>query len=141
MASSFRRELAVVEFARNVLKLKNAHSTEFNPKTKFPVVSLITEWVDKEGQMKSRSKSSDMGGTMRLGAQQAFLRQETKVRKIYNLSSIYERHRHRYEINNNFCGKFEDKGLIFSGKSIDFNLCEMLELSSHKWFISNYFYF
>jgi CTP synthase len=133
-------QLAVIEFARNVLGLTDAHSTEFDAKTKNPVIGLITEWQDASGEKETRSAESDLGGTMRLGAQRADLLDGTKIRKIYGAEFISERHRHRYEVNNNYVDQLVSGGLTISGKSPVENLCEVVEIHDHPWFIACQFH-
>ena len=133
-------QIALIEYARNVLKLKGANSTEFNPKTKHPVVALITEWQDISGKKESRSKNSDLGGTMRLGGQICLLDKQSKVAKMYKKLRIMERHRHRYEVNPNFIDDLTKSGMNFVGKSEDGKLVEMIELKNHKWFLGCQFH-
>jgi CTP synthase len=135
-------QLAVIEFARNCLLLKNAHSTEFNPDTPYPVLGLITEWQDRRGQIEKRSVQTDLGGTMRLGGQECLLKPQTLAQKIYGVDKIIERHRHRYEVNAAFIPQLEQAGLQISGLSVDENLCEMIELpqSVHPWFVACQFH-
>ncbi len=133
-------QLAVIEFARNVLGLADAHSTEFDANTKNPVIGLITEWQDASGEKETRSAESDLGGTMRLGAQRADLLDGTKIRKIYGSEFISERHRHRYEVNNNYVDQLVSGGLTISGKSPVENLCEVVEIRDHPWFIACQFH-
>ena len=133
-------QLAVIEFARNVLGLADAHSTEFDAKTKNPVIGLITEWQDASGEKETRSAESDLGGTMRLGAQRADLLDGTKIRQIYGSEFISERHRHRYEVNNNYVDQLVSGGLTISGKSPVENLCEVVEIRDHPWFIACQFH-
>ncbi len=133
----FGMQMAIIEFARNVLKLKNASSTEIS-KGCTPVVGLISEWKKDGNVFKGTDK--DLGGTMRLGSYDAILSNNTLIRKIYGSKLIKERHRHRYEVNINYKGKFEKKGLIFSGNSPDKNLPEIIELNNHPWFIGVQFH-
>jgi CTP synthase len=132
-------QVAVIEFARNVLGLKGAHSTEFNRNTPDPVIALITEWQDRGGTRQERSADSDLGGTMRLGAQVCAFKPSTIARAIYGADRIAERHRHRYEVNNQYLPRFEEKGLVFSGFSED-GLVEVIELPGHPWFIASQFH-
>ncbi|MDE2139672.1 MAG: CTP synthase [Gammaproteobacteria bacterium] len=132
-------QVAVIEFARHVAGLKDAHSTEFAPRTGHPVIALITEWQDRSGQTESRSAQSDLGGSMRLGAQAAHLKAGTLAHKVYGKDVIQERHRHRYEFNNNYLETLEKKGLVFSGFSVD-QLVEMIELPGHPFFIASQFH-
>ena len=133
----FGMQMAVIEFARNVLKIKNAGSTELD-KNCFPIIGLINEWKKNGNVYKGSNK--DLGGTMRLGSYPAILSNNSKIRKIYKSKYIDERHRHRYEVNSNLRYKFEQKGLIFSGMSPDNDLTEIIELKNHKWFIGVQFH-
>jgi len=133
----FGMQMAVIEFARNVLKIKNAGSTEFNNNC-YPVIGLIDEW-NKDGKIIKGTKK-DLGGTMRLGLYEAKLKHNSLIKNIYKSSSIKERHRHRYEVNNNLKNKFEEKGMIFSGMSPDNQLPEIIELKNHPWFIGVQFH-
>ena len=133
-------QVALIEFARNVAGLKEAHSTEFNKNTPYPVVGLITEWLDAAGRVEQRSDDSDLGGTMRLGSQNCNLKANTKARAVYGADVISERHRHRYEVNNNFIPQLEEAGLIISGLSADNQLVEMIELPDHPWFLAGQFH-
>ena len=133
-------QIAVIEFARNVAKLKLANSTEFDEKTNFPVVGLISEWLDLEGSVEKRDSNSDLGGTMRLGAQECLLDKNSLTRSLYKKTKIIERHRHRYEVNNNLINKLTSKGLKIVGKSTDKMLVEVIELKDHPWFIGCQFH-
>ncbi len=133
-------QLAVVEFARNVAELHSAHSTEFMVDTPHPVISLVEEWVTSRGETKKYTETDDLGGTMRLGAQKAELMDNSLVRKIYGKTCISERHRHRYEFNNNYVGTLKNAGLVFSGFSTMERLCEMIELPNHPWFVGCQFH-
>ncbi len=133
-------QVAVIEFARNVLGLSKAHSSEFNPKTPDPVIALVTEWLDREGSVETRDENTDLGGTMRLGAQTCKLVPGTLARRAYGSVDVSERHRHRYEFNNNYLQQLQDAGLVISGLSIDNELVEMIELSDHPWFIGCQFH-
>jgi len=133
-------QVAVIEYARNVLGLSKAHSSEFNPKTPDPVIALVTEWVDRDGSIETRDEHADLGGTMRLGAQTCKLVPGTRTRRAYEAEEISERHRHRYEFNNNYLQRLQDAGLVISGLSIDNELVEMVELSDHPWFIGCQFH-
>ena len=132
-------QIAVIEYARNVAGMGHANSTEFDQKTPFPVVALVTEWTKSDGGTVARGGGDDLGGTMRLGAQRASLKEGSKCAQIYGATDIYERHRHRYEVNNTFLAELEEKGLSVSGKSID-NLVEMVEVPSHPWFVACQFH-
>ena len=131
--------MAVIDFARNLAELEGAHSTEFSPDTPHPVIALIEEWQDRTGSTEERSKASDLGGTMRLGAQSCQLTNGSLVRSIYETDAIFERHRHRYEFNNNYMEKFRENGLEFSGISAD-GLVEVIELPGHPWFLACQFH-
>ena len=131
-------QLAVIEFARNVMNYKNASSTEFG-KTEFPIISLLTEWQTKKGKEK-RDILSEYGGTMRLGSYECHLKQNSKIFDIYNNEIIHERHRHRYEVNLDLCNKFNEAGMFFAGMSPDNILPETLELKDHPWFIAVQFH-
>lgn len=133
-------QVAVIDYARHVVNLAEAHSTEFEPNTPYPVIALITEWLNADGQLEQRDEQSDMGGTMRLGEQQCLLAANSKMRAIYGQDIIAERHRHRYEFNNKFMDQMQQSGLVFSGKSIDKNLVEVIELPNHPWFIACQFH-
>jgi CTP synthase len=133
-------QVALVEYARNVAGLTDANSTEFNPNSKAPVVGLITEWLDAEGNIETRSEKSDLGGTMRLGAQKCHLTPGSKVHEMYGKDEIIERHRHRYEVNNNFVEQLEKAGLSFTGLSEDKKLVEIIENKDHPWFIAAQFH-
>ncbi|MDC3135853.1 CTP synthase [Candidatus Pelagibacter sp.] len=133
----FGMQMAIIEFARNKLMLKKAGSSEFDKKC-YPVIGLINEW-DKNGKI-FKGTDKDLGGTMRLGLYEAKLRNNSAIKKIYKSNSIKERHRHRYEVNNNLKNEFERKGLIFSGMSPDNNLPEIIELKNHPWFIGVQFH-
>jgi CTP synthase len=135
-------QLAVVEFARDVAGMTDAHSTEFEPSSAHPVVGLITEWLDRGGQIEKRSEQSDLGGTMRLGGQPCELKDGTLAREVYGAASITERHRHRYEVNNTLLAELEAKGLVVAGRAPGTHLCEMVELptSVHPWFVGCQFH-
>ena len=133
-------QIAVIEFARNVAKLKLANSTEFDEKTDFPVVGLISEWLDLEGSVEKRDSNSDLGGTMRLGAQECLLDKNSLTRSLYKKAKIIERHRHRYEVNNNLINELTSRGLKIVGKSTDKMLVEVIELKDHPWFIGCQFH-
>jgi CTP synthase len=134
-------QLAVIEYARHKAELQGAHSTEFDPQTPYPVVALITEWKTSEGGTEIRSAESDLGGTMRLGAQACLLKPGSLAREIYGADSILERHRHRYEVNNGYLERLEQAGLRVSGVSAtEDKLCEMIELPGHPWFVGCQFH-
>ena len=131
--------VAVIEFARHVLGLSEAQSTEFDSATPDPVIALIIEWQDQEGATQERSEESDLGGTMRLGAQSCRLEANTLARDIYGQDTIAERHRHRYEFNNGYLKRFAASGMVFSGFSED-GLVEIIELPDHPWFLASQFH-
>ncbi len=131
-------QLAVIEFARNVMNYKEASSTEFGT-SKFPIISLLTEWQTKKGKEK-RDILSEYGGTMRLGSYECHLKQNSKIFDIYKNDKIHERHRHRYEVNLDLCDKFDESGMNFAGMSPDNILPETLELTDHPWFIAVQFH-
>ena len=133
-------QVAVIEYARNVAHLEGAHSTEFNPQTPYPVIALITEWMNADGSVEQRDRQADLGGTMRLGAQLCKLAKGTIARKLYAKDVINERHRHRYEFNNSFRQDLEDAGMKVAGTSIDGRLVEMIEVPSHPWFVACQFH-
>ncbi len=133
-------QIALIEYARNVLNLEAANSTEFDVETKYPVVGLIAEWMEDDGSVQKRSAKSDKGATMRLGAQPCKLKSGTLARKLYDAPEIVERHRHRYEVNNHFVSQFEKSGMVISGKSKDGSLVEMIELPNHPWFLGCQFH-
>ncbi|MEJ6655636.1 MAG: CTP synthase [Pseudomonas sp.] len=133
-------QVAVIEFARNVLGWSDANSTEFDKTSKHPVVGLITEWQTATGEMQTRDESSDLGGTMRLGAQECALVAGSKARECYGEDVIVERHRHRYEVNNNLLAELEKSGLNVSGRSMDGALVEMVEVADHPWFVACQFH-
>jgi|TARA_B110000438_G_scaffold26930_1_gene25685 CTP synthase len=133
-------QIAIIEFARNVLKLKEANSTEFNLKTPHPVIALITEWNDMSGKKEKRSSSSDLGGTMRLGGQVCKLTKSSSAYKMYKQNEITERHRHRYEVNPAYKDKMIEAGLKVAGTSVDGKLVEMIEIPNHNWFLACQFH-
>jgi CTP synthase len=132
-------QVAVIEAARNLAGLEGAMSTEFDKATPYPVVALITEWETEAGSVEQRDEESELGGTMRLGAQQVSLAKGSLAATSYGATSIEERHRHRYEVNNNYRAKLEDAGMRFSGTSVD-DLVEMLEIPDHPWFLASQFH-
>ena len=133
-------QVAIIEYARNVLKLKAANSTEFDPTTKFPVIGLITEWNDMSGKKEKRHKNSDLGGTMRLGGQICKLKKSSNSHKMYKTNKIVERHRHRHEVNPKYKDQMIKMGLDVVGTSIDDKLVEMIEIPKHKWFLACQFH-
>ncbi len=130
----------VIEFARNVLNLEGANSTEFDRKTPHPVIGLITEWINSEGETEHRDENSDLGGTMRLGAQECRLEKHSKTREIYGEDVIVERHRHRYEVNNRYLDALRHAGLQIGGWSADDTLVEIVEIPDHPWFVACQFH-
>ncbi|NLY12721.1 MAG: CTP synthase [Gammaproteobacteria bacterium] len=133
-------QVAVIEFARNVLGWTDANSTEFDKSSAHPVVGLISEWQDADGSLEQRSEDADIGGTMRLGAQECQLMPDTLVHASYGADRIVERHRHRYEVNNQLLPQLEAAGLIVSGRSEDGALVEVVEVSDHPWFVASQFH-
>ena len=133
-------QTAVIEFARHVAGLHNANSTEFDKNTPYPVIGLISEWQAHDGSVNVRDENSDLGGTMRLGAQQCHLTPDSLAVKVYGKSDIIERHRHRYEVNNSFVETLMSHGLIIGGRSADGMLVEMIELADHPWFLAGQFH-
>ncbi|WP_394752451.1 CTP synthase [Crenothrix sp.] len=133
-------QVAVIEFARNMANLAGAHSTEFVQATPHPVIGLITEWMDDSGQLETRDEQTDLGGSMRLGGQQCQLEPSSLAHQTYQQDVITERHRHRYEFNNQYYERLEQAGLRFSGKSIDGRLVEMIEIPDHPWFLACQFH-
>ncbi|NQZ53133.1 MAG: CTP synthase [Piscirickettsiaceae bacterium] len=129
-------QVAVIDYARNKAGLENAYSTEFDSDTPHPVIGLITEWQKEDGSIEQRDSNSDLGGTMRLGSYVCLLAEGSLAAKIYGESEVTERHRHRYEFNNNYKQVLEDAGLRFSGMSKDQNLVEMIEIPGHPWFVA-----
>ena len=132
--------MAMIEYGRHVCGLEGAHSSEMVRDTPHPVVALITEWQDADGSLERRDEDSDLGGTMRLGAQTCHLVEGTLAHDVYGASEIRERHRHRYEINNNYVPQIEAAGLRICGWSQDRELVEMVELPSHPWFLACQFH-
>ncbi|GAB3462495.1 CTP synthase [Azotobacter salinestris] len=133
-------QVAVIEYARNVLGWADANSTEFDKACGHPVVGLITEWQDATGATETRSESSDLGGTMRLGAQDCQLEEVSQVRQCYGKDVIVERHRHRYEVNNNLLPQLTEAGLKITGRSGDGALVEVIEVADHPWFVACQFH-
>ncbi len=133
-------QVAIIEFARNVANLNGANSTEFDNETKYPVIALITEWINENGKIEHRSDSSDLGGTMRLGSQICHLADGSKVQEMYQKKDIFERHRHRYEVNNQFINQIEEAGLKVTGRSTDNKLVEIVENPNHPWFVAVQFH-
>ena len=133
-------QVAIIEFARNMVNMKGANSTEFDENTQYPVIGLITEWEDENGNTQKRDTESNLGGTMRLGGQECELVKGSRSHKIYGADKVIERHRHRYEVNNKLISKIEAAGLIVSGRSNDGSLVEMIEIPNHPWFVACQFH-
>ncbi|NNJ85270.1 MAG: CTP synthase [Gammaproteobacteria bacterium] len=133
-------QVAIIEFARHKAGLAGANSTEFEQTTPYPVIALVTEWLDADGTVTYRGQEADLGGTMRLGGQQCRLQPGSLVRRIYDQATISERHRHRYEFNNHFVASLEDAGLMVAGRTMDGNLVEVVELPDHPWFVGCQFH-
>ena len=132
-------QIAVIEFARHVAGLEDAHSTEFKPDCINPVIALVSEWIARDGTQETRSEEDELGGTLRLGSQRTKLMAHTRSHAAYGRDTIHERHRHRYELNNQFLERLESAGLIVSGISED-ELVEMVELPGHPWFVACQFH-
>ncbi|MBT7308599.1 MAG: CTP synthase [Gammaproteobacteria bacterium] len=133
-------QVAVIEYARHMANMAGAHSTEFDPQTPYPVVALVTEWQAADGSLEQRDEHSDLGGTMRLGGQACNLGADTLVHKLYGVDQVVERHRHRYEVNSQLVEPLASAGMHFSGRSVDGELVEMVELSDHPWFVACQFH-
>ena len=131
---------AIVDFARNVAGMENANSSEVNPNSRYPVIGLITEWTNDNGDVEVRDEDSDLGGTMRMGEQECRLSCDSITYKVYGQSSIKERHRHRYEVNPNYIADLEARGLRIAGRSMDKSLVEVIELKDHPWFVASQFH-
>lgn len=133
-------QVAVIEYARNVVGLDQANSTEFDAKSNHPVIALITEWIESDGNVQTRDEEADLGGTMRLGSQPCHLDAESLSRKLYGEDTIHERHRHRFELNNNYLDQLRGAGLTIAGRSADKSLVEMIEIPDHPWFVACQFH-
>ncbi|ETN93108.1 CTP synthase [Gammaproteobacteria bacterium MOLA455] len=133
-------QIAIIEYARNVCGLEGANSTEFDPATTNPVVGLIAEWIDASGNKESRTEDSDLGGTMRLGSQVCHLVPGSMAQSIYAADQVEERHRHRFEVNNNYLPALKEAGLVIGGLSHDKTLVETVELPNHPWFFASQFH-
>ncbi len=129
-------QVAAIEYARNVLGLADANSTEWSKETKNPIIALVTEWVNERGEIEYRDHNADLGGTMRLGLLEAKAKRGSKIAQIYGEEVIAERHRHRYEVNSQYEQQLEDAGLVISARAIDNDLVEVVELPNHPWFIA-----
>jgi len=132
--------VAMIEYARDVAGLEAAHSTEMRRDTPHPIIALITEWRNADGSTEMRGEDSDLGGTMRLGGQPCRLEEGSKSRQLYGREVVVERHRHRYEVNNNYVGRLREAGLSVVGWSADRSLVEMVEIADHPWFIACQFH-
>jgi CTP synthase len=133
-------QVAVIEYARNVAGLKGAHSTEFSADCENPVIALISEWTTQSGLKEQRDQSSDLGGTMRLGAQRCQVETDSTTFNCYGVTEISERHRHRYEFNNDYAARLQEAGLKLVGKSMDGSLVEIIEVPDHPWFVGCQFH-
>ena len=133
-------QVAVIEYARNVAGLADAHSTEFKPDCKDPVIALISEWTTADGSRETRDENSDLGGTMRLGGQECRLDKDSTTYQCYGKEVIVERHRHRYEVNNTYLDALQGAGLKVAGRSMDGTLVEVVEVPDHPWFVSCQFH-
>lgn len=133
-------QLALIEFARNVMQMPNVNSTEFDPHCQEPLIAMINEWLDATGKVEKRTQQSNLGGTMRLGAQICVLASDSKVYQAYQNHEILERHRHRYEVNNFYIPALEKSGVLIAGRSADGRLVEVIELKDHPWFVSCQFH-
>jgi CTP synthase len=133
-------QVAVIEFARNVAGLEDANSSEFDSRSSHPVIALITEWTTAEGKTETRDQSTDLGGSMRLGGQECLLVEGSLARQVYGKSSVVERHRHRYEFNNDYRRLLQEHGLRIGGTSIDGELVEMVEVAGHPWYLACQFH-
>jgi CTP synthase len=133
-------QIAVIEFARHCANMPKAHSTEFDTQTPYPVIALVSEWRDAQGNLYQQTQNTDKGGTMRLGAQACELQLGSKSRALYGKEVIQERHRHRYEVNAALVSALESAGMLIAGKASDKGLVEMIELPKHRWFIGCQFH-
>jgi len=133
-------QAAVIEYARHCAGLEGANSTEFDPRTPHPVIALITEWRQPDGDLEERDRDSDLGGTMRLGGQECVLAENSLARKLYGAERVIERHRHRYEFNNRYLERLQAAGLRITGRSVDDSLVEIIELDNHPWFLACQFH-
>ena len=131
---------AVIDFARNVVGLENANTTENDSATPYPVIALITDWITSAGAVETRTAQSDLGGTMRMGEQECVLTADSLTHRIYGKKVIIERHRHRYEVNENYVSKLEDAGLRIAGRSKKDDLVEVIEVIDHPWFVACQFH-
>ena len=131
---------AIVDIARNVAGLENANTTENNPNTPHPVIGLIMEWMNEDGDVETRDADSDLGGTMRMGEQECRLAENSATSQIYGQGSINERHRHRYEVNDHYVSALEEAGMLVAGRSMDDSLVEVIEVKDHPWFVATQFH-
>ena len=131
---------AIVDIARNVAGLENANTTENNPNTPHPVIGLIMEWMNEDGDVETRDADSDLGGTMRMGEQECRLAENSTTSQIYGQDSINERHRHRYEVNDHYVSALEEAGMLVAGRSMDDSLVEVIEVKDHPWFVATQFH-
>ena len=131
---------AIVDIARNAAGLENANTTENNPKTPHPVIGLIMEWMNEDGDVETRDADSDLGGTMRMGEQECRLAENSATSQIYGQDSINERHRHRYEVNDHYVSALEEAGMLVAGRSMDDSLVEVIEVKDHPWFVATQFH-
>ena len=131
---------AIVDIARNAASLENANTTENNPKTPHPVIGLIMEWMNEDGDVETRDADSDLGGTMRMGEQECRLAENSTTSQIYGQDSINERHRHRYEVNDHYVSALEEAGMLVAGRSMDDSLVEVIEVKDHPWFVATQFH-
>ena len=131
---------AIVDIARNVAGLENANTTENNPITPHPVIGLIMEWMNEDGDVETRDADSDLGGTMRMGEQECRLAENSATSRIYGQDSINERHRHRYEVNDHYVSALEEAGMLVAGRSMDDSLVEVIEVKDHPWFVATQFH-
>ena len=131
---------AVIDFARSVVGLKDANTTESQKETPHPVIALITEWTDRNGRVETRNEDTDLGGTMRMGEQECRLDPKSLTYRIYGRDHIRERHRHRYEVNGTYVSQLEAAGLMIAGRSPDNTLVEVIEIVDHPWFVACQFH-
>ena len=131
---------AIVDIARNAAGLENANTTENNPNTPHPVIGLIMEWMNEDGDVETRDADSDLGGTMRMGEQECRLVENSATSQIYGQDSINERHRHRYEVNDHYVSALEEAGMLVAGRSMDDSLVEVIEVKDHPWFVATQFH-
>ena len=131
---------AIVDIARNVAGLEDANTTENNLNTPHPVIGLIMEWMNEDGDVETRDADSDLGGTMRMGEQECRLVENSATSQIYGQDSINERHRHRYEVNDHYVSALEEAGMLVAGRSMDDSLVEVIEVKDHPWFVATQFH-